>query len=416
MVAEAVELNYIKWIFVFWVLIKSLMTVYLKHINVRFSTHPNAQIPLELKDVVTPESFEKSKRYLADNTRFGMIQELFHTGVTVALVLLFAPWLEARLMEWTASYWMQGLIFFAVLFLVDYILSLPFKVYDTFVLEQFHGFNRTSPKTFLVDELKGLLLGAILGGALLYGILYVIQFPVWWWRFALVIFPVILLIQWVAPVWIMPLLYRLSPLPEGDLKKQIEDFALRLGIPIKQVVVMDASTRSSKGNAAFAGFGATQRLILFDTILHYPPEEILSIVAHEWGHRKHHHILKQMVVSLWITLLVLVLANLLTLSWIPAISFGLSSVYGQFYLAVAVVSPLLFFVEPLTSKWSRKHEFEADRYAVQALGKPEATVLSLKRLIRDNLSNINPHPLYSAWFYSHPSPVERIRAISVQKV
>lgn len=404
-----------KWLFVGWVLLKTLTTVYLKFINLHYSSQPGAVIPEELKDVITEESHEKSKRYLADNTRFGIIQELFHAGVTVVLVLLFAPYLETMVMAWTGGYWMQGLIFFAVLFLVDYILSLPFKIYDTFVLEQSHGFNRTSPKTFLVDEIKGLLLGAILGGALLYGILYVIQFPIWWWRFALVIFPVILLIQWVAPVWIMPLLYRLSPLPEGDLKKHIDDLALRLGIPLKQIVVMDASTRSSKGNAAFTGFGATQRLILFDTILHYPPEEILSIVAHEWGHRKHQHILKQMAVSLWITLLVLVLANYFTLSWIPVEYFGLSTLYGQFYLAIAVVSPLLFFIEPLTSKWSRKHEFEADRYAVLALGKPEATVQSLKRLVRDNLSNINPHPLYSAWFYSHPSPVERIRAITHQK-
>jgi STE24 endopeptidase len=404
-----------KWLFVAWILLKSLTTVYLKFINLRYSRQPGVAIPEELKDVISVESHEKSRGYLADNTRFGMTQELFHAGVTLALVLFFAPWLEARVMILTTSYWTQGLIFFAVLFLVDYVLSLPFKIYDTFVLEQFHGFNRTSPKTFLMDELKGLLLGAVLGGALLYGILYVIQFPFWWWRFAVLIFPVILLIQWVAPVWIMPLLYRLSPLPEGDLKKQIEDFALHLGIPIKQVVVMDASTRSSKGNAAFAGFGATQRLILFDTILHYPPEEILSIVAHEWGHRKHQHILKQMAVSLWITLLVLVLANYLTLSWVPVEDFALSSLYGQFYFAIAVVSPLLFFIEPLSSHLSRKHEFDADHYAVLALQKPEATVQSLKRLIRDNLSNINPHPLYCAWFYSHPSPVERIGAIRAQE-
>jgi STE24 endopeptidase len=176
---------WMKWLFVGWVLLKTLTTVYLKFINLRYSRQSGAVIPEELKDVITEESHEKSKRYLADNTRYSIMQELFHAGITVVLVLLFAPWLEARVMVWTDGYWMQGLIFFAVLFLVDYILSLPFKIYDTFVLEQSHGFNRTSPKTFLVDELKGLLLGAILGGALLYGILYVIQFPVWWWRFAL---------------------------------------------------------------------------------------------------------------------------------------------------------------------------------------------------------------------------------------
>ncbi len=132
MVAEAVELNYVKWIFVFWVLTKSLMTVNLKYINVRFSTHPNTLIPTELKDVITPESYEKSKHYLADNTRLGMVQELFHAGITLVLVLLFAPWLETIAMAWTDGYWMQGLLFFAVLFLVDYILSLPFKIYDIF--------------------------------------------------------------------------------------------------------------------------------------------------------------------------------------------------------------------------------------------------------------------------------------------
>jgi STE24 endopeptidase len=400
-----------KLLFVAWILLKSLTTVYLKLINVRYSRRDKATIPEVLKDVISVESHEKSKRYLADNTRVDMAQELFHAGVTIALILLLAPWLERWATDLTGRYLTQGLIFFAMLFLVDYVLSLPFKIYDTFVLEQSYGFNRTSSKTFFLDELKGLFLGAILGGSLLLGILYVIQFPVWWWRFAVVIFPFILLIQWIAPVWIMPLFYRLSPLAEGELKVQIKEFALRLGIPLRQIVVMDASTRSSKGNAAFTGFGATQRLILFDTLLHYPPEEILSIVAHEWGHRKHHHLPKQMALSLGITLLVLALANYLTLSWIPVEHFGLSTLYGQFYLAIAVVSPLLFFIEPLTSRWSRKHEFEADRYAVLALGKPEATVRSLKRLIRDNLSNINPHPLYSAWFYSHPSPVERIGAI-----
>ncbi len=405
-----------KLLFVAWILLKSFTTVYLKLINMRYSRRDESTIPEVLKDVISVESHEKSRRYLADNTRVDMAQELLHAGVTIALVLLLAPWLERWVLDVTGSFLLQGLIFFAVLFLVDYVLSLPFKIYDTFFLEQSYGFNRTSCKTFLLDELKGLFLGAILGGSLLLGILYVIQFPVWWWRFAVVIFPFILLIQWIAPVWIMPLFNRLSPLPEGELKVQIEEFALRLGIPLKQIVVMDASTRSSKGNAAFTGFGATQRLILFDTLLHYPPDEILSIVAHEWGHRKHHHLPKQMAVSLWITMLVLVLANNLTLSWIPVEAFALSSLYGQFYFAIAVVSPLLFFIEPLSSRLSRKHEFEADRYAVLALGKPEAMVRSLKRLIRDNLSNINPHPLYSAWFYSHPSPVERIWAISAQKI
>jgi STE24 endopeptidase len=405
-----------KWIFVVWVLIKSFTMVYLKLMNLHYSRRVEASIPEVLKDVISIESHEKSRRYLADNTRADLIQELTHAGVLVALVLMLAPWLERWVLDVTGSFLLQGLIFFAALFLVDYVLSLPFKIYDTFVLEQSYGFNRTSCKTFLLDEIKGLLLGGVLGGLLLLGVLYVIQFPLWWWRFAVVIFPFILLIQWIAPVWIMPLFYKLSPLPEGELKTKIDDFALRLGIPIKQIVVIDASTRSSKGNAAFAGLGATQRLILFDTILHYPHDEILSVVAHEWGHRKHHHIIKQMAFSLGITLLVLILANFLTLSSIPADGFGLSTLYGQFYLAVTLVGPLMFFIEPLTSQWSRKHEFEADRYAVLALRKPEATVQSLKRLLRDNLSNINPHPMYSAWFYSHPSPVERIAAISAQKV
>ena len=400
-----------KWLFVAWVLLKTLTVIYLKLINLYHAHRVEAGVPEVLQEVISAESHTKSKRYLAGHTRLDMVSEVVHAGLTIVLVVLAAPWLEQwSLMLWD-SYFVQGIAFFAVLFFVDYALSLPFKIYETFILEQSFGFNRTTPKTFILDEIKGLLLSGILGGFFLTGVLYVIQFPLWWWRFTVVIFPFILLIQWLAPVWLMPLFYRLSPLPEGDLRNQIETFALRLGIPLRQIVVMNASTRSSKGNAAFAGFGATQRLILFDTILHYPPEEILSIVAHEWGHRKHQHLLKQMVVSLVITLLVLGLANLLTLSSIPYEGFGLSTLYGQFYLAVSVVGPLMFFIEPLTSHWSRKHEFEADRYAVLALLKPEATVQSLKRLLRDNLSNLNPHPLYSSWFYSHPSPVERIGAI-----
>ena len=400
-----------KWLFVAWILLKTFTLVYLKLINVRHAHRGEATVPEVLQDLITPESNEKAKQYLAVNTRWTIVQELVHAGVVIVLVLLIAPWLEQwSLMRWD-SYWAQGIAFFVVLFLLDYILSLPFKIHDTFVLEQSFGFNRTTVKTFITDEIKSILVGGVLGGLLLIGILWVIQYPVWWWRFALVIFPFMLLIQWIAPVWLMPLFFRLKPMPEGELKTRIEEFALQLGIPLRQIVVMDASTRTSKGNAAFAGFGATQRLILFDTILHYPHEEILSIVAHEWGHRKHHHILKQLGLTLGLMLGILVLANLLTLSSIPGEGFGLSTLYGQFYLAVTLVGPVMFFIEPLTNRWSRKHEFEADRYALETLGDPQASVQSLKRLVRDNLSNINPHPLYSAWFYSHPSPVERIGAI-----
>jgi STE24 endopeptidase len=309
-----------------------------------------------------------------------------------------------------------GIIYLAIIFVAYSLLSLPFNIYSTFVIEQRFGFNNTTPRTYLVDQLKGALLGAALGGALLAAVLslflYAGQYA--WAMVWAAVTAFGLLVQFVAPRWVLPLFNKFTPLKPGELKDAIVAYAKSVGYRVDRIFIMDGSKRSSKSNAFMTGFGQNKRIVLFDTLVaaHTTPE-LVSILAHEVGHYKKKHILQGLAVETAHSGLVLFLLSLTLTS---------QTLYQAFYMDQAsIYTGLLFFgllyspIELLLSigmlAWSRKNEYEADRYAAETACNPQSMIAALKKLSAHNLSNLSPHPLYVFLSYSHPPLLQRIKAI-----
>jgi len=403
----------IKWALIGWLFLKEVVECFLKFSNLNYATSPNRSIPSTLQDVITQEKFEKSKSYLKDKTWFSFVSSLFHLLFTLVLLLLLLPMFEQVALIATKSFIIQGLLFFGLLFLIDTVVNIPFSLYETFVIEHKFGFNKTTGKTFVADQVKSILISLVLGTLLLSVILWVLKnFTVWWWQISLGSIVFLLISMWLFPMILMPLFNKFKPLPEGELKTIIEEFALKNHINVKNIFIMDASKRSTHGNAFFTGAGSSRRLVLFDTILGYSPDEILSIVAHEWGHFLHRDTWKLLTMEIFITTSVLFLSNYLYASSILGTYFHITTRYATLFYSMTFITPLLFFLEPAINFWVRKNEYDADLFSIRMTGKASAGISSLKRLIKDNLSNLNPLPLYRTWFYSHPAPEERIAFIA----
>jgi len=296
------------------------------------------------------------------------------------------------------------------------ILSLPFSIYSTFVIEEKFGFNKTTPKTFVLDLIKGVALGALLGIPLLAGILaFFIYTGDWAWLYAWVAVTLFtLLMQYIAPTWIMPLFNKFTPLEEGELKSEIEKYTQKVDFSLKGLFVIDGSKRSSKSNAFFTGFGKNKRVALYDTLIeNHTVPELVAVLAHEIGHYKKKHIIKGMVISI---------THSAILFFLLSVFLKEQALFNAFYMEnMSVYAGLIFFgmlyapIEMLLSIFmqmsSRKHEYEADAYAVETTGNKQDMVSTLKKLSRDNLSNLTPHPWYVFLNYSHPPVLERIKAI-----
>lgn len=373
-------------------------------------------LPDEFKGIYDETTYEKSQEYTKIQTRFGIITTVFN--LIVLLVFWFAGgfnWLDQIVRGWELGVIWTGLVYIGLLIVAKMILSLPFSIYSTFVIEERFGFNKTTPKTFVADMLKGLGLGVVLGGPLLAGILaFFIFIDQYAWLYAWAVVTIFtLLIQFIAPKWIMPLFNDFTPLEDGDLKQMINNYAAKVRFKMEGIYVMDGSKRSGKSNAFFTGFGKNKRVALFDTLIkNHTENELVSVLAHEIGHYKKKHIIKNMVIGILQTGVMFLLLS---------IFLNAAGLYDAFYMEQAsVYAGLIFFgmlyapVEMLLSMvmqyFSRKHEFEADAYAAATYdGKP--MVEALKKLSKDNLSNLTPHPFYVFLNYSHPPVLQRIEAI-----
>ncbi len=373
-------------------------------------------LPEEFEDVYDRETYEKSQQYTQVNTRFGIVSSVFN--LAVLLVFWFAGgfnWLDGLVRGWELGVIWTGLTYIGLLILFKTILSLPFSIYSTFVIEERFGFNKTTVKTFVLDMVKGLALGVVIGGPLLAGILAFFTFIedyAWLYAWgAVTVFT--LFIQFIAPTWIMPLFNKFEPLEEGDLRQKIRDYADKVNFALEGIYVMDGSKRSSKSNAFFTGFGKNKRIALYDTLIdNHTDEELVAVLAHEIGHYKKKHIIKNMVISVVQTGVMFFLLSVFLNS---------SGLYEAFYMEEqSIYAGLIFFgmlyapIDMILSIFmqviSRKYEFEADEYASTTYQK-EPMVDALKKLSKDNLSNLTPHPFYVFLNYSHPPVLQRIRAI-----
>ena len=383
-------------------------------------SHISSDIPDEFQGVYDADKYDESQRYLKDTTRFDQVSSTIQTPIQIAFIVLggFAlvdGWAQAAGFGLIGT----GLVFAGILALLSQVLSLPFSIYSTFVLEEKYGFNKTTPKTFIMDLIKGLLLMAIIGGLVFSFILWFFDSAgnrAWWYSWAaLTVFQLVLM--YVAPQWIMPLFNKFTPLEDGDLKSAIEEYAEKEEFSLQGIFKMDGSKRSTKSNAYFTGFGKMRRIVLFDTLIEkHSVAELVSVLAHEVGHYKLKHITKMVVTSILSTGLMFYILNLFISK--PGLyeAFGLTGepstmIYAGFIFFGFLYSPISLILGIFGNILSRKHEFEADAYAVNTANEPESMIAALKTLSVDNLSNLTPHPLLVFMEYSHPPVLERIKAI-----
>lgn len=374
------------------------------------------ELPSEFEEVYDRETYARSQEYTRTRTRFGILTSVFN--LAVLLLFWFAGgfnWLDEVVRGWELGLIWTGLAWIGLLILLKTVLSLPFSIWSTFVIEERFGFNKTTPKTFVLDMLKGLGLSLVLGGPLLAGILAFFTFAgEFGWLYAWGAVSVFtLFIQFVAPTWIMPLFNRFEPLEDDGLREKIREYAEQVRFTLEGIYVMDGSKRSSKSNAFFTGFGKNKRIALFDTLIEkHDDEELVAVLAHEIGHYKKKHIIKNMAAGILQTGVMFFLLSVFLQSpgLYDAFYMDQSSVYAGLVFFGLLYAPADMLLSIVMQMISRKHEFEADAWASTTY-RGEPMIRALKKLSKDNLSNLTPHPFYVFLNYSHPPVLRRIRAI-----
>ena len=379
--------------------------------------HLRSELPQAFEGVYEPERYRKSQQYLKVTTQFGWITSTFN--LCLILVFWFAggfPLLDKWVRTFELGPVPSGLIYIGVLVLLKAALSLPFSVYATFVIEERFGFNKTTWQTYVMDLLKGLILALLLGTPLLAAILAFFQYagPHAWWYCWIAVTLYMLVVQYIAPTWIMPLFNKFIPLEEGELKSAILTYAKGIDFPLENVYQMDGSRRSTKSNAFFTGFGKRKRIVLFDTLIQqHTVKELVAVLAHEMGHYKKKHILQSMIlgivqmgIMLYLLSLFISYQGLFDAFYMPQ-----KSVYAGLIFFGMLYSPLGFFIDIFMQMLSRKNETAADRFSVETTQDPHSMAEALKKLSINNLSNLLPHPLYVFLNYSHAPVLHRIQSI-----
>ena len=376
-----------------------------------------SELPPILQGIYNPEDYRKSQEYIRINTRFGLVDSSF----TLLLLVAFwfsggFDWLDQVVRGWDFVPIVTGLLYTGILVFAYSLIKLPLSIYHTFVIEERFGFNRTTPSTFFLDRVKGLVLALLFGGVLLAAILALFNYAgsyAWLYCWAIVII-FSLAMQYIVPSLIMPLFNKFSPLESGGLKEAILRYARSVDFPVKNVFVMDGSKRSSKSNAFFTGFGRNKRIALFDTLIaqHNIPE-MVAVLAHEIGHYKKKHVLQGLIISILHTGVLLFLLSLFLDSpgLFQAFYMTNQSVYAGLLFFSLLYTPIELALSIVLQVISRKNEYEADRFAAETIEEPRSLVDALKKLSSTNLSNLTPHPFYVFLNYSHPPLLQRVQAI-----
>jgi STE24 endopeptidase len=380
--------------------------------------HLRSELPQTFQGVYDADRYRKSQQYLKVNTQFGWITSAFN--LSVILVFWFAkgfPLLDQWVRSFERGPVLTGLIYMGILMLFKALLSLPFSLYATFVIEERFGFNTTTWKTLLMDLIKGLVLTLLLGTPLLAAILAFFQYagPNAWWYCWIGVTLYMLVVQFIAPTWIMPLFNKFTPLKEGELKSAILSYANSINFPLENVYQMDGSRRSTKSNAFFTGFGKHKRIVLFDTLIkRHSVNELVAVLAHEMGHYKKKHIRQSLILGILQTgLMLFLLSHFIAYQGLfNAFYMPQQSVYAGIIFFAMLYAPIDFFVGIFMQVLSRKNETAADQFSAETTKDPLSMVDALKKLSVHNLSNLTPHPFYVFLNYSHPPVLKRIQSLS----
>ena len=403
-------------IFIALILIKFLLETYLKIRNLKSIDNNNDSVPPRFKNVVTEEEYKKSILYNTDRIKFQIFTALFGSVVLVIFTIGgLLNYLTQVVMDMTSSNVLGAVLLGLLLIIVEEIISIPISIYSTFVIEERHGFNKTTRKTFVTDIFKGLLISGAISSILYATVIFIIisAGDLWWIYAFAAVFTLQAIIFFLYPVLIMPLFNKFEPLDDEQFKKPIEKLLEKVDFKSKGLFVMNASLRSTHGNAFFTGFGKNKRIVFFDTLLKtINPDEMEAILGHELGHYKLGHIRKTLISSLVFGFLGFYILNEIFKSDNFFIAHGLENltVYSKFLMFYLVIGSYTFFTKPITSALSRKREFEADDFSFQFTD-GEHMISGLLKLTKDNASNLTPDPLYSSYYYSHPPIAERVASI-----
>ena len=388
-------------------------------LNMRSVRAHSGDIPESFKDFMDFNTYRKGISYTLDKTKFGIFESF--CGL-IFLSLVLALWILPKMFDlgmdaFGVSVFGQAVTLIAMAVVLS-LPDLPFELYSQFVIEQEYGFNNSTIKLWIADKFKSLLVGLVLGAPILTLLLWFSESfkQTWWiWGFiAVAIFQILMII--VYPRFIIPLFNKLEDLPDGELKERLFDLADRGGFKARTIQVIDGSKRSSHSNAYFTGFGKFRRIVLFDTLIEQlDTPELEAVLAHEIGHYKKGHIVKIMAMSFAMTFLTFAIMGYLSNSEWFYLGFGFceASGFGPVLLMYSLFAgAFTFWLTPIFNIFSRKNEYEADKFAASICGGSESLVSALRKLHKKNLGNLTPHPLYSAFYYSHPTLLERQEALS----
>jgi STE24 endopeptidase len=396
-------------------LFTSTIDIIIEVVNARNLKKYNEQVPEPFSGIIDAHRLRKINGYTIEKINFSHAETIVGKVVFLFIILSgLLPWLADALKD--VPFLLAGLVFFAIPGLLGAVVDLPFDYYHIFVIEEKYGFNTRTLKTWLLDLLKSLVVTAIIGTVLLSLLLIMVTYAgsSWWIWAWLIFFSFQILMAIIYPTIIAPIFNKFTPLDQDDLAMKIEHLAKNEGLTLKGIFQMDAAKRSRHTNAYLSGLGKNKRIVLFDTLLEaHEDDEILAVLAHEMGHLKRNHIKKQLVIIGFSSVVLFYLASLMVTWQSMYQSFGFSTMpsYVGLFLVVVLWEPVGFFLSPIAMAISRRFEREADRHAFKVMKVAEPFILALKKMARDNLSNLRPHPLY-VWFnYSHPPLLERIKTL-----
>lgn len=409
-----IQLNALLIGFLILFLIRFLFKEILTRMNIRHLQHHGHTVPEMLRDEIDEATLSRMTDYTTTSSRFASFEGIVDDLLTLAVLLSgVLPWLSGIIAGCQLSFVPSGLIFFGILALADGLVGIPFDLYRVFGIERRYGFSTMTFRLWLTDSLKSLGVSVILLGALGSAFLALLSSAreTWWFWSWLLFASFQLLMLWLYPVVIAPLFNRYEPIRDSELKESVLELANRAGLEVSGIYQVDEGKRSRHTNAYFTGLGKTRRIVLFDTLLaSHTREEILAVLAHEMGHWKKRHILKQLIFMELTSLGALYLFSLV-LDW-PLLysTFGFAKpvIYAGLFLIGILSGPFFFFLTPLGAAALRRFEREADDYSLALTGTAAPMISALKRLARDNLANLFPHPLYVKFYYSHPPLLERI--------
>ena len=375
------------------------------------------EIPPVMKDFYHEDKYLKAKNYSKEKGKVSLISSTLSTLITLFFLVFDGyGWLDNFISLYYDIPFLKSGIFFLVLFILSDFISIPFSCYNTFVIEEKYGFNKTTVKTFVLDKIKGYLLTLIIGGVLLFGAIYIVSllengFWVWLWLSLSVI---MLLVNMFYADLIVPIFNKLTPLENGSLREKIESYTNKVGYSLKNIYIIDGSKRSSKANAFFSGLGPRKTIALYDTLVEkHTEEELVAVLAHEVGHYKKKHVFTSLFLTIFqLGLMCFLLETCLKVGEISQALGGKEMVFHLGLVAFGILySPVGTILSILMNINSRKNEFEADHYAKTTYS-GVALELALKKLSVDSLSNLYPHPFYTFIHYSHPPLLKRLSALN----